>query len=39
MPRSAIERDPALSASLYDRRDAEGKSTRMATWNHPGDSV
>ncbi len=37
--RDAIEQDPALRASLYDRKDAEGKSTRMATWNHPGDSV
>ncbi len=37
--REAMEQDPALRASLYDRKDAEGKSTRMATWNHPGDSV
>ena len=37
--RDAIEQDPALRASLYDRKDAEGKSTRMALWNHPGDSV
>jgi ectoine hydroxylase-related dioxygenase (phytanoyl-CoA dioxygenase family) len=37
--RAAIEQDPALRSSLYDRRDAQGKSTRMATWNHPGDSV
>ncbi len=37
--RSAIETDPQLHASLYDRHDASGKSTRMATWNHPGDSV
>lgn len=37
--RSAIETDPALHASLYDRNDASGKATRMATWNHPGDSV
>ena len=37
--RAAIEQDPALSGSLYDRKDASGKSTRMATWNHPGDSV
>ncbi len=37
--REAIEQDPALRASLYDRTDSEGKSTRMATWNHPGDSV
>ncbi|MEP7327887.1 MAG: phytanoyl-CoA dioxygenase family protein [Betaproteobacteria bacterium] len=37
--RSAIETDPALQQSLYDRRDTAGKATRMATWNHPGDSV
>ena len=37
--RGAIETDPQLQASLYDRRDAAGKATRMATWNHPGDSV
>ena len=37
--RAAIEQDPQLQSSLYDRRDAEGKATRMATWNHPGDSV
>jgi ectoine hydroxylase-related dioxygenase (phytanoyl-CoA dioxygenase family) len=37
--RAAIEQDPALRASLYDRTDSQGKSTRMATWNHPGDSV
>ncbi len=37
--REAMEQDPALRASLYDRKDAEGKSTRMALWNHPGDSV
>jgi ectoine hydroxylase len=37
--REAIESDPALRDSLYDRHDASGKATRMATWNHPGDSV
>ncbi|HYF60051.1 MAG TPA: phytanoyl-CoA dioxygenase family protein [Burkholderiaceae bacterium] len=37
--RAAIEQDPALRASLYDRTDSQGKATRMATWNHPGDSV
>ena len=37
--RDAIETDPQLRESLYDRHDASGKSTRMATWNHPGDSV
>jgi hypothetical protein len=36
---SAMEQDPSLKAALYDRRDAQGKATRMATWNHPGDSV
>lgn len=37
--RAAIETDPALQQSLYDRRDTAGMATRMATWNHPGDSV
>ena len=37
--REAIETDPALRSSLYDRRDKAGNATRMATWNHPGDSV
>ena len=39
MMREAIETDPALRASLYNRNDAAGAATRMATWNHPGDSV
>jgi len=37
--RDAMEQDPALRESLYDRKDAEGKITRMALWNHPGESV
>lgn len=37
--RDAMERDPALRASLYERKDAQGKSTRIALWNEPGDSV
>ena len=37
--RDAIETDPQLRESLYDRQDVSGKATRMATWNHPGDSV
>ncbi len=37
--REAMEQDPHLRASLYERKDAQGKSTRMALWNHPGDSV
>jgi ectoine hydroxylase-related dioxygenase (phytanoyl-CoA dioxygenase family) len=35
----AIEQDPDLQKSFYDRKDAQGKATKMATWNHPGDSV
>ena len=37
--RAAIETDENLKKPLYDRFDASGKKTRMATWNHPGDSV
>ena len=37
--REAIETDPALRSSFYDRNDASGAATRMALWNHPGDSV
>ena len=36
---AAIQQDPDLQKSLYDRKDAQGKATKMATWNHPGDSV
>jgi ectoine hydroxylase len=35
----AIEDDPSLRASMYDRKDGDNLSTRMALWNHPGDSV
>jgi len=37
--RTAMEQDPAIAENLYDRRDAQGASTRMVTWNHPTDSV
>lgn len=37
--RAAMEQDPALKQSLYERRDAQGKATRIALWNEPGDSV
>jgi ectoine hydroxylase len=37
--REAIEHDQNLKQRLYDRHDASGKKTKMATWNHPGDSV
>ena len=36
---AAIEQDPAISSNFYNRNDASGKTTRMVTWNHPGDSV
>jgi ectoine hydroxylase-related dioxygenase (phytanoyl-CoA dioxygenase family) len=39
MMREAIESDPALRSSFYDRRDKAGMATRMALWNHPGDSI
>ena len=37
--RGAIETDPLLKASLYERKDAQGHATRIALWNEPGDSV
>jgi ectoine hydroxylase len=37
--RKAMEQDPAISAHMYNRGDAEGAVTRMVTWNEPGDSV
>ncbi|MGZ0189669.1 MAG: phytanoyl-CoA dioxygenase family protein, partial [Alphaproteobacteria bacterium] len=36
---SAVEMDPTIRAHFYNRGDAEGLNTKMATWNHPGDSV
>jgi ectoine hydroxylase-related dioxygenase (phytanoyl-CoA dioxygenase family) len=35
----AMETDPAVRSSILDRRDAEGRSTRIALWNRAGDSV
>lgn len=35
----AMETDPQVRGHLYDRKDAEGLSTKMVLWNHPGDSV
>jgi ectoine hydroxylase len=37
--RAAMEQDPAIRDNLYERKDAQGKSTRIALWNEPGDSV
>jgi ectoine hydroxylase-related dioxygenase (phytanoyl-CoA dioxygenase family) len=36
---SAIEQDPAIRSRFYSRGDTDGLSTKMALWNHPGDSV
>lgn len=36
---TAIDNDPAIRAHFYNRGDAQGLATKMATWNHPGDSV
>ena len=37
--RQAMEQDPAVRKSLYERLDAQGKATRIALWNEAGDSV
>ncbi|NIA70805.1 phytanoyl-CoA dioxygenase family protein [Pelagibius litoralis] len=37
--KQAMERDPAISSHFYNRGDREGAVTKMALWNHPGDSV
>ena len=37
--RQAMEQDPAIRSHFYDRGDRQGGRTRMALWNHPGDSV
>jgi hypothetical protein len=36
---TAIDKDPAIRGHFYNRGDADGLVTKMATWNHPGDSV
>ncbi len=35
----AMEADPAIRDNLYNRNDAKGATTKMVTWNHPGNSV
>src|SRR5258707_7819599 len=35
----AMEEDPAVRGSILDRRDGEGRATRIALWNRAGDSV
>ena len=35
----AMEQDPAVRSSILDRRDGEGRSTRIALWNRAGPSL
>ncbi len=35
----AMEQDPAIRGHFYNRGDNDGGNTKMALWNHPGDSV
>src|SRR5512147_3330296 len=35
----AMEEDPAVRSSILDRRDGDGRSTRIALWNRAGDSI
>ena len=37
--RDAMEKDPAISEHFFNRADSQGAVTKMALWNHPGDSV
>ncbi|MBL8698515.1 MAG: phytanoyl-CoA dioxygenase family protein [Alphaproteobacteria bacterium] len=37
--RRAMEEDPAVRDHVIDRRDQEGRSTRIALWNRAGDSI
>jgi ectoine hydroxylase len=37
--RRAMEVDPAVRDHIIDRRDQEGRSTRIALWNRAGDSI
>ncbi|MEM7024081.1 MAG: phytanoyl-CoA dioxygenase family protein [Pseudomonadota bacterium] len=36
---SAVDKDPAIRSHFYNRGDSEGMTTKMALWNHPGESV
>lgn len=37
--RRSMEEDPAVRDHVIDRRDQDGKATRIALWNRAGDSV
>ena len=36
---TAVDQDPEIRGHFYDRGDAEGMTTKMAVWNHPGDHI
>ncbi|MEL0106856.1 MAG: phytanoyl-CoA dioxygenase family protein [Rhodospirillales bacterium] len=36
--REAVETDPNIQSNFFDREDNEGLSTKLISWNHPGDS-
>lgn len=37
--KTAMETDPQIRDHFYDRKDETGAPTKMALWNHPGDSA
>ena len=37
--RTAMETDEQIHSYFYDRKDETGAPTKMALWNHPGDSA
>ena len=37
--REAVETDPNIQNNFFDRKDNEGLSTKLISWNHPGDST
>lgn len=37
--REAVETDPNIRNNFFDRKDNEGLSTKLISWNHPGDST
>lgn len=36
---AAAKADPAIREHAYGRRDAAGRESRLAVWNHPGDDI
>lgn len=37
--KTAMETDEQIRSHFYDRHDETGATTKMALWNHPGDSA